>query len=254
MLDFPAGDSDGDGVARELAALRRALAARGDLAAVVIEPIQSRGGIVVPPGGYLRGLRAICDELGIVLIFDEIYTGFGRTGSWFACMHDGIVPDIICIGKAMGSGFPISAIAARADVMDAWPVSRGEALHTSTYLGNPMGCAAALATIDELERLRLPERARELAPAVEERLQAFLGKHGVRDVRGRGLMWGVELRDAAQADAAVKAALRLGLIVLQTGRNGNVISVTPPLVIGRDDLDRALDLLENAIAETGGPP
>ena len=254
MLDFPAGDSDGDGVARELAALRRALVARGDLAAVVIEPIQSRGGIVVPPGGYLRGLRAICDELGIVLIFDEIYTGFGRTGSWFACMHDGIVPDIICIGKAMGSGFPISAIAARADVMDAWPVSRGEALHTSTYLGNPMGCAAALATIDELERLRLPERARELAPAVEERLQAFLGKHGVRDVRGRGLMWGVELRDAAQADAAVKAALRLGLIVLQTGRNGNVISVTPPLVIGRDDLDRALDLLENAIAETGGPP
>ena len=252
LLDFPAGDFDGDAVARELAALRRTLAARSDLAALVVEPIQSRGGIDVPPEGYLRGVRSICDELGILLVFDEIYTGFGRTGFWFACLHDGVVPDVLCLGKAMGSGFPISAIAARANVMDAWPVSRGEALHTSTYLGNPMGCAAALATIDEIERLQLPDRARELAPPVEERLRLLCGRNGVRDVRGRGLMWGVELHDAAQAGASVKAALRRGLIVLQTGRNGNVISITPPLVIEREELDRALDILDSAIAETGG--
>ncbi len=252
-LDFPsANDVDAGSLPQELATLRRKLGGRDDVAAVVVEPIQSRGGIVVPPDGYLRGLRALCDELGVLLIFDEIYTGFGRTGFWFACMHDGVVPDIMCIGKAMGSGFPISAIAARASIMDAWPLSRGEALHTSTFLGNPMGCAAALATIDEMERLRLPERARELAPTVEERLSALRGKNGVRDTRGRGLMWGVELRDAAQADAVVKAALRLGLIILQTGRAGNVISLAPPLIIASEDLNRALDILEAALTETGG--
>ena len=120
---------------------------------MVVEPIQGRGGIVVPPDGYLTALRALCDELGMLMIADEIFTGFGRTGTWLAVQREAVVPDIVCVGKAMGSGFPISAIIARSSIMDAWPVSRGEAIHTSTYLGNPMGCAAALATFDELERL-----------------------------------------------------------------------------------------------------
>ncbi|MGB6984809.1 MAG: aspartate aminotransferase family protein, partial [Candidatus Aquilonibacter sp.] len=141
---------------RALAQLRDALDAHDDLAAIIIEPIQGRGGCIVPPDGYLAGLRSYCDERGMLLIFDEIYTGFGRTGNWFACEHDHTIPDILCIGKAMGGGFPISAAVARPSVMDAWPRSTGEALHTSTYLGNPMGCAAALATIGELERLALP--------------------------------------------------------------------------------------------------
>ena len=253
LLDFPAaGQCDESEVAGELAAVRRMLSARNNLAALIVEPIQSRGGIVIPPDDYLGGLRTICDELGILLVFDEIYTGFGRTGAWFACMHERVTPDIICVGKALGSGFPISATIARAEIMDAWPTSRGEALHTSTYLGNPMGCAAALATIDELERLALPERARDLGVAVESRLTPLRGKHGVRDARGRGLMWGIELRDGAQADRAVKAALRLGAIVLQSGRTGNVLSITPPLVIERDELDRALDILESAIVESEG--
>ncbi len=133
-------------------ALRAALEAHDDIAAIVIEPIQGRGGCIVPPNGYLAALRTYCDARGILLVFDEIYTGFGRTGNWFACEHDHTIPDMICIGKAMGGGFPISAMVARAGVMDAWPASTGESLHTSTYLGNPMGCAAALATIGELDQ------------------------------------------------------------------------------------------------------
>ena len=151
FLEYPRSGADSAEPSIERA--RTALAARDDIAAVIVEPIQSRGGCVIPPPGYLAGLHAACKELGILLIFDEIYTGFGRTGTWFAAEYEDVVPDIICIGKAFGSGFPISAAAARPEVMDAWPVSDGEALHTSTYLGNPMGCAAALATIGEMERL-----------------------------------------------------------------------------------------------------
>lgn len=229
-----------------------ALHARDDIAALVIEPIQGRGGCVVPPDGYLRGLRALCDERGVLLIFDEIYTGFGRTGAWFACDDEGVEPDIICVGKAMGAGFPISAAVARDRIMNAWPPSTGEALHTSTYLGNPMGCAAALASIDELERLDLPHRARALGAQLGERL-ARLQPTPIA-VRGRGLMWGIEIEDVARAERVMKHALANGLIVLPSGSQGNVISITPPLVIDEQDLWRAIDILESSLAAslTGG--
>jgi 4-aminobutyrate aminotransferase-like enzyme len=246
FLDYPrehAGESAADAIARA----RAALSARDDIAAVIVEPIQSRGGCVVPPHGFLSGLHAICKDLGILLIFDEIYTGFGRTGAWFAATYEDVVPDIICIGKAFGSGFPISAAVARANVMDAWPVSAGEALHTSTYLGNPMGCAAALATIAEFERLRLPERAHELGAVLGKRLAALAAREGVVNVRGRGLMWGIQMRDAVTADAAVKRALQRGLILLQAGTHGDVISVAPPLIITDRQLDRATSILERVL-------
>ncbi|MGA7094508.1 MAG: aspartate aminotransferase family protein, partial [Candidatus Cybelea sp.] len=161
LLEFPRGRdaSDGEQAAKEA---RDALGAAEELAALVFEPIQGRAGCIVPPPGYLAALRAICDAFGIVMIADEIYTGFGRTGDWFAVNRDGIVPDVLCIGKAMGSGVPISAAVGTAAIMNAWPLSAGEALHTSTFLGNPLGCAAALATIDEMERLGLPERAQRV--------------------------------------------------------------------------------------------
>jgi 4-aminobutyrate aminotransferase-like enzyme len=249
FLDYPRATA-GAPAEPAIAQARAALAARNDIAAVIVEPIQARGGCIVPPPGFLAGLHATCKELGILLIFDEIYTGFGRTGTWFAAEHEGVVPDIMCIGKAFGSGFPISAAVARKDVMDAWPVSTGEALHTSTYLGNPMGCAAALATINELVRLKLPARARQLGLTLGSRLEALTSRKRVVEIRGRGLLWGVQMRDAAAAEAVVKRALKLGLILLQAGSDGDVISIAPPLVITDRQLRRATGILENAISAT----
>lgn len=230
-----------------LTATREALAARDDLAAVIVEPIQGRGGVIVPPRGYLAGLQQICRERGMLLIADEIFTGFGRTGDWFACTRDGVVPDIICVGKALGGGFPISAAVARTEVMDAWPLSTGEALHTSTFLGNPMGCAAAVAVITELERLRLPQRARDLGKTVAARLESFARFERVREVRGRGLMWGISLADAPTAERAVFDALGKGVMLLQAGPRGDALSLTPPLVITQAQLARALDILEEIL-------
>lgn len=218
-----------------------------DVAALVIEPIQGRAGCVVPPPGYLAALRYICDELRIIMIADEIYTGFGRTGDWFAVNHENIVPDILCIGKAMGAGVPISAAVGKAAIMDAWPSSRGEALHTSTFLGNPLGCAAALATIDEMERLELPARAARMGAGLGLRLAALRANPNVVDVRGRGLLWGVQLGDATAASAVVRQALARGVILLQSGVAGDTIVISPPLVIDESDLDRAVEILETVI-------
>jgi len=181
------------------------------------------------------------------MIVDEIYTGFGRTGSWFAVEHDRVVPDIICIGKAMASGFPISAAAGRPEIMDAWPLSTGEALHTSTYLGNPMGCAAALATISEIERLQLPSRARQMGLSLSSRLDAMCSGRKIVDVRGRGLFWGIQMRNAQTAEAVVKGALAKGVILLQSGVAGDVVSIVPPLVITDRQLQRALEIVEAVV-------
>ncbi len=243
-LDFL---SDGTPAAPAIERMYNALRARDDLAALIVEPIQGRAGCVVPPPEFLPAIRAICSERGIVMIVDEIFTGFGRTGTWFAVEHDGIVPDLMCIGKAMGSGFPISAAVGRAEIMDAWPQSKGEALHTSTYLGNPLGCAAGLATIEEMQRLQLPARAQRLGTELGKRLNALRGP-AVVGVGGRGLMWGLRMRDGATAGSLVKQGLAKGVIVLQSGSCGETITLTPPLVITEAQLHRAIDILEAVIA------
>ncbi|HEY1975473.1 MAG TPA: aspartate aminotransferase family protein [Candidatus Baltobacteraceae bacterium] len=246
FLEYPhnvAGANTGAAVATAREAIER----DGNVAALIVEPIQGRAGCIVPPPGYLAALKDVCTELGVVMIADEIYTGFGRTGTWFAVEHDRVVPDIICIGKAMGSGFPISACAGRPEIMDAWPLSTGEALHTSTYLGNPMGCAAALATISEIERMALPAKARQAGLALASRLDALRARKNVSGVRGRGLFWGIQLRDAATADRVVKRALASGVIVLQAGPEGDTVTVAPPLVITDRQLSRGIELLEAAI-------
>ncbi|HET9097901.1 MAG TPA: aspartate aminotransferase family protein [Candidatus Baltobacteraceae bacterium] len=249
FLEYPHADplAADEGAGNALEQAKRALGARSDIAALIIEPLQGRGGCIVPPKGYLKGLRELCDSLGILLIFDEIYTGFGRTGALFACQHEGVVPDILCIGKAMANGFPISAAIARPSIMDVWPESPGEALHTSTYLGNPMGCSAALANLGEIERLELPQRARQLGLMLGARLDALRADGNVIDVRGRGLMWGIEFADAATAASIVKNALKAGVILLQAGPQGNVISLTPPLVITQQQLFRAVDIIAACI-------
>ncbi len=241
----------------ELSARAGRLLRRGDIGAVLVEPVQGRGGIRIPPAEFLPLLCRLCDEHGALLIADEIYTGFGRTGAWFACERFGVRPDVICLGKALAGGFPISACVGRSDVMDAaWPESRGEALHTSTFAGHPVGCAMALAQIAEIERLDLPQRAAALGGWLLERLGQL--RPGRRDVqlsaRGLGLMVGLEVRrkgapDGAAAFRIVKAMLRRGFILLPEGEHGQVISFTPPLTIRRADLASALDALQEVLRD-----
>jgi 4-aminobutyrate aminotransferase-like enzyme len=228
---------------------------RERVGAILVEPAQARGGCNVPPPEFLPLLRKLCDEHGALLILDEIYTGFGRTGKWFACEHSGVIPDLICLGKALTGGFPLSACVGRADLMDAaWPPSRGEAIHTSTFLGHPVGCAMALAQINEIEKLNLPENSAELGEFLLDELQAKISDSKFQvSIRGLGLMVGVELRlpDGKPAtDAgmqAIKAMLRRGYIMLPEGEFGNVISFTPPLTIAKAQLVKAVNELKKVL-------
>jgi 4-aminobutyrate aminotransferase-like enzyme len=244
------------------AALEPALAAVGrlldahNIGAVLVEPVQGRGGIRVPPGGLLVGLRRACDSHGALLVVDEVYTGFGRTGRWFACEHSGVAPDLICLGKALTGGFPLSACVGRADLMDrAWPASAGEAIHTSTFLGHPVGCAMALAQIREIEHRHLVERSERLGRLLRARLQALPQPAGLRcEVRGLGLMAGLALFDrrgrpaGGQVWRVVTRLLELGVLVLPEGDHGHVLGLTPPLTISERQLVRATHQLGQALS------
>jgi 4-aminobutyrate aminotransferase/(S)-3-amino-2-methylpropionate transaminase len=228
--------------------LRAAATCPAEVGAVLLEPIQGRGGERIPPEGFLRDLRRICDEQGWLLVAAEIYTGFGRTGRWFACEHEDVVPDLMCVGKGLSSGMPISACVGRAEVMDAWPHSGGEALHTWTFLGHPPGCAAALASIALLEEGKLPERAAEVGGAALTTLRALLAERtDICDVRGRGLLIAFECDSPDVADAACAGALEAGVIALPSGDDGRVVTITPPLSIATDVLDDALRRLVGAL-------
>ena len=244
--------------AAELAAVEFKLrhhARRERIGAVLVEPVQARGGINIPPPEFLPFLRQWCDQNGALLILDEIYTGFGRTGKWFACEHSGVTPDLICLGKALTGGFPLSACVGRAEVMDtAWPPSSGEAIHTSTFLGHPVGCAMALAQLGELRRLKLPDRSAELGAWLLQLLAAELPGLKLRiDIRGLGLMAGVELtrsdgRPAAvEALQAIKTLLHTGYIFLPEGEHGNIISFTPPLTVTKAQLKSAVRALAEVL-------
>ena len=236
----------------------RRLFQRGWIGAILVEPVQARGGINVPPPEFLPLLRRLCDQNGALLILDEIYTGFGRTGKWFACEHSGVMPDLICLGKALTGGFPLSACVGRADLMDAaWPASHGEAIHTSTFLGNPVGCAMALAQIAEIGDRKLPERAAELGNYLLEQLQSLQSeisnpKFQIR-TRGLGLMAGLELilpdgKPAMQISLnVIKSLLHRGYIFLPEGEHANIISFTPPLTITKPQLAKAVAALAEVL-------
>jgi 4-aminobutyrate aminotransferase / (S)-3-amino-2-methylpropionate transaminase / 5-aminovalerate transaminase len=230
----------------------------GTIGAILVEPVQGRGGDVVPPDAFLPGLRRICDDRDILLVLDEIYTGFGRTGRWFACEHTGVVPDLLVVGKALTGGLPFAACIGNDRAMDAWPRSTGEAIHTSTFLGNPIGCAAALASIAVLREERLVERSAELGGRMLQRLRSSLGEHPrVGEVRGLGMMIGVEMvRDRGSRTPApelvgriVVDALRRGVLVLGGGIHGNVLSLSPPFTITEEQCSHALGVLEEVIGE-----
>lgn len=229
----------------------------GAVGAVIVEPIQGRGGVVIPPDGFLLALREECDRRGLILIFDEILTGLGRTGRWFACDHEGVTPDLLCLGKSLTGALSFSACIGRPDVMAAWPISTGEAIHTSTFLGHPPGCAAALAQIAEIGERDLIAQGAKLGEHTLRRLGKMKDRFPViGDIRGRGLLLGVELvrpdhpmePDADSARQIAVAALKQGVILLASGRAGNVISLTPPLTITKEQLDFALGVLEDCLA------
>ena len=223
--------------------------------AILAEPVQARGGINIPPADFLPLLRRLCDEHDALLILDEIYTGFGRTGAWFACEHSGVTPDLICLGKALTGGFPLSACVGRARVMDAaWPTSTGEAIHTSTFLGHPVGCAMALSQIAEIRRLKLVEASARLGKKLLSQLGQLESKNWILKARGIGLMAGIELRHrdgssaGAGAMAIIKAMLHRGFILLPEGAHGNVIGFTPPLIITEAQLRAATSTLGEQLA------
>jgi 4-aminobutyrate aminotransferase / (S)-3-amino-2-methylpropionate transaminase / 5-aminovalerate transaminase len=223
-----------------------------NVAAIVIEPIQGEGGFIVPPDGFLPGLGEFCRANGIVFVADEIQSGFCRTGDWFACDHERVVPDLVTTAKALADGLPLAGVTGRAEMMDAvHPGGLG-----GTYGGNPVACAAALGAIDTMRKEDLPAKARAIEAGMLPRLRRLAEQYPViGDVRGRGAMIAVELvrpgtiePDSAAAARVAQACHANGMIVLTCGTYGNVLRFLPPLVIGQALLDEGLSILEDAFS------
>jgi len=233
---------------------------KGEVGAVIMEPIQGRAGVRIPPEGFLRELAAMTREAGAVLIFDEIFTGLGRTGELFACLHEGVLPDLLCLGKGLGGGLPLSACLGPARIMDAWPSSTGEAIHTSTFLGNPLACAAGVALLRELEEGGLVARSRALGSQLLDMLDRELEPLAQRvRTRGRGLFVGMEMRESESGGPArgsavrvSEAALREGILVLPAGEWGHVVELSPPLVVTEEQLRWAAATLAGVVGTVVG--
>ena len=217
---------------------------RQDVGCVLREPIVGREGVLVPPPGWLPAVAEICRRRSTLLIADEIFTGFGRTGRLFAVEHEGVRPDVLCCGKALGGGLPIAAVVARRDLFRCWETP-GEALHTATFLANPLACAAALAVLDVLEEADLPTRADRLGEDLGRRLQTWPERFpAVEEVRGRGLLWGVQLRTAELAKLWTAEAWSRGVLLLTGGPEGRVAQIVPPLTIQEEQMGAAVGVLE----------
>ncbi|MBA7601369.1 Acetylornithine aminotransferase [subsurface metagenome] len=226
----------------DLAAVERAMDEQ--TAAVIVEAIQGESGINVPSNDYLPGLRKLCDEYEVLLICDEVQTGVGRTGKWFACEHWNVEPDELTMAKALGGGFPIGCLGARAEVMGSF--SPGN--HASTFGGNPLACAAAKAAIKTMQKLKLPQRAAKIGEYFKKRLNELADKHGcVREVRGLGLMLAMELSTKQIADAAVVKARKRGFLINCTA--DKVLRFIPPLIVERKHIDRLIDALDGILSE-----
>jgi 4-aminobutyrate aminotransferase len=221
-----------------------------EVAAIFVEPIQGEGGYVIAPTAFMQELRRICDRHGILLVADEVQSGVGRTGKWWAIEHTGVEPDIICVAKGIASGMPLGLTISRAEIMDWTPGS-----HASTFGGNPVCIAAALATLEVIEREDLKRNAAEVGAHMLKRMGDWRAKHKlVGDVRGRGLMIGVEIvKDektkeyaAAERDSIVQHAFERGILLLGCGPS--TIRIAPPLIVTKDEADVAMEVLEEAIA------
>jgi 4-aminobutyrate aminotransferase len=221
-----------------------------EVAAIFVEPIQGEGGYVVAPDIFMQELRRICDKHGILLVVDEVQSGIGRTGKWFAVEHTGVHPDIVCMAKGIASGMPLGVTMSKADLMDWVPGS-----HASTFGGNPVCIAAALATLEVIEKEGLLRNSQEVGDHMQKRMADWPRKHRiVGDVRGRGLMIGVEIvKDqatreygASERDRIVELAFERGVLFLGCGPS--TVRIAPPLIVTKEEADVAIDVLEEAIA------
>ena len=241
----------------DIGAIDAALRKR-DVAAVILEPIQAEGGVNLPPPGYLKDVARLCKKYGSLFILDEVQTGLGRTGTWFACERDGVVPDVLVLAKALSGGLvPISAYVTRPDLWrKAYGTLQTCELHCTTYRGGPLACAAALATIEVIEALGLSARAAKLGDQIGDRLRAATAGHPlVREVRGRGLLWGIELATSKDGVAASLIAqwlvvnlLEKGIVTQVTTLSQNVIRVEPPLIVEEAHIDRFATALREVLA------
>jgi len=226
-----------------------------NVAAVILEPIQGEGGFIVPAEGFVKGLAEFCSEHGILFIADEIQSGMGRAGRWFAIEDEGVVPDLVTSAKSLGGGLPISAVTGRADVMDSVHVGG----LGGTYGGNPVAAAAALAVLDQIERDGLLERSRTLGEKIVGRLREMQERHDVvGEVRGRGMMTAIELVSdretreplgGPEGNAIVKRCLDEGVVILKAGTYDNVIRLLPPITIDESLLEEGLATLDEALGE-----
>jgi 4-aminobutyrate aminotransferase / (S)-3-amino-2-methylpropionate transaminase / 5-aminovalerate transaminase len=225
-----------------------------EIGAVLIEPVQGRGGVRVPPAGFLAGLAELARERGALVIADEVLTGLGRCGARWRCEADGMVPDLLCTGKALGGGMPVSACLGRPEVMAAWGDPSGEAIHTGTFFGHPLACAAALAVLEIVSEEALDARAREGEALLRDALAPLVERHPqVRAARVAGMLAGVVLEDAQAALGAVQALLQRGWVVLPCGVEGNVVQLSPPLNIAPSLLEHFAHALDAVLSEQGRP-
>lgn len=223
---------------------------RRDIGCVVVEPMLGRGGVVTPPPGWLAALANATRAHGALLVVDEIMTGLGRTGARFAFEHEGVVPDILCLGKALGGGMPLSACLAPYEVMRAWGTPDQESIHTATFFGHPIACAAALAALDVIDEEGLAERAAETGATLHGHFVALAKAHScVNDVRGRGLLVGLGLTRPAAALRVGASLLARGFITLAAGSDGSVLSLTPPLTIAPAQIEAFTSALDDVLAE-----
>jgi 4-aminobutyrate aminotransferase / (S)-3-amino-2-methylpropionate transaminase / 5-aminovalerate transaminase len=234
-VTFAPYPADQDQLAASLRDVEAALASHKP-GAVLVEPMLGRGGVVVPPDRFLTSLHALCQQHGVLLVVDEIMTGFGRTGRMFGFEHTTLRPDLVCVGKGLGGGMPVSACIGRQEVMAAWGESSGAALHTGTFFGHPLSAAAALATLDVLENEQLPERARVLGQMLCDALTPLLALPDVIAIRGRGLLIGIELSSPERSLGCMRALLKRGYITVPAGADARVVSLTPPLCITSEQL------------------
>jgi len=215
-------------------------------AAVVVEPIQAEAGVRIPPDGFLPALRRRCDETGALLIFDEVVTGLGRTGRLLGADHWGVVPDLLVLAKALGGGLPLGAFVGSQRVM-ATLADDPPLAHVTTFGGHPLSCAAGLAALEVLVRDRLAERAAVLGATMLEQLGALVGRGGLRTVRGRGLLIGLEFERAEACARFARRALERGLILNWTLHDDTVVRLAPPLTLADDEVRRAIDLIAGAL-------
>ncbi len=256
---FPSASGRNVGADEALVAIRRTLAAgapNGDpIGAVIVEPVQGRAGVRLAPDGFLSELSSVAREAGALVVADEVMTGMGRCGAMLASGRLGLRPDLVCVGKALGAGLPLSACIGSTATMEAWPASGGEAIHTSTFLGHPLACAAALAALDRYGPERVLERAEELGAGLRSRLSERLsGLRGVGGVRGLGLLIGIALSEQGRsargaAARAAAAAMRRGVLVLPAGEAGEVLELTPPVSLTEQQVEHAVEVIVSAVEE-----